>query len=237
MRRSFKVLLTREEEDALREAPLFKREGFEPFLLPLIKTLPLPFELPPGNFDYVLFQSKRAVKLFLEKASFPEGAKPVAVGKKTARLLKEMGFKEVLLPREERAEGLLRLFKELPRGRVLIPRSAVGRELLLRELPPLGFEVVPLEVYTTEPVLYEDFKLPEEGFILFYSPSAVKAFFANLQKHRIPLNELNLLPVAVGKTTEKAVKEAGFKEVYAASEPSTEAVLKLLKDLARKLPY
>ncbi|NPB06638.1 MAG: uroporphyrinogen-III synthase [Aquificae bacterium] len=235
MPKSFRVVLTREEEDARKDAELIRRAGFEVRLLPLIKTRPLDFEPPRGRFNYVVFQSKKALKYYLLKAPYPEGATPVAVGRKTAEAVKELLKLEPLVAQKERAEGLVELFKSLKPGKVLLPRSAVGREELIKELPKLGFEVKAVNVYATEPVLYESFSLEPYSVVLLFSPSAAKALFANLQKSRTSPKELKLTLVAVGPTTEKALKQLGLRPVLVAPTPSVEGVLELLKSLARKL--
>ncbi|NPA32014.1 MAG: uroporphyrinogen-III synthase [Aquificae bacterium] len=233
-----RVLITREENDAKRDAELFKRAGLEPVLLPLIRSRALDFEPPRGRYDYVVFQSRRAVRFFLERSRIPEGALIVAVGKKTALELKRFGHGADLVPEEESARGLLRLFEGLKRGRVLVPRSRIGRKELSEGLSGMGFFVEELEVYTVEEVLYERGEL--EGALrsdvaLFYSPSAVSAFFANLQKNGIPLRALGLSFVAIGKTTKEALLERGVGEVLVSRSPSSENVLELLLRLARSL--
>ncbi len=237
----FKVILTREEEDIERDRPLFEKEGFEVIPLPLIKTLELPWEPPEESYDYVVFQSQKAVKFFFKKMeNLPPSVRIVAVGQKTRKYLSGHGFKEILIPEEESASGLIKLFKKLPPGKVLIPRSAIGKTELIEFLKEEGFEVTALNIYTTFGVEYSpsEFRKRLKGdFILFYSPSAVRGFFANLQRSGIPLEDLNLNFVAVGKTTKEELQKRGVKEVHIPQKPSSEALIRLLRELARNLYY
>ncbi len=233
---SSKVILTRERNDIKKDKTLFESQGFEVIELPLIRTVPLPAELPSQEYDYIVFQSQKAAKYFLERWKPSPKAKIIAVGEKTAKLLKELGYEVFKVPEKQSAEGLIEIFKDLPEGQVLIPKSKIGRKELIDFLQKEGFQVYELDLYTTEPVIYrkEEFisKLSEGKFILFYSPSAVKAFFANLQKNGIALEDINLRYVAVGETTKRALRERGIEDMLTPEKPSTEAIVKLLKKLA-----
>lgn len=236
MQSSFKVILTREEEDIKKDKKLFEAEGFRVIELPLIKTVSLPAELPTQDYDYVVFQSQKAVKYFFERWKISPKAKVIAVGEKTAELLRKSGYEVFRVPEKQSAEGLIETFRNLPKGVVLIPKSKIGKRELLEFLQSSGFKVYELDLYTTEPIIYpkEEFvaKLSEGDFILFYSPSAVSAFFANLQRHEIALKDISLQFVAVGETTKVALTSEGVKEVLTPEKPNTEAIIKLLKSLA-----
>ncbi|RUM27850.1 MAG: uroporphyrinogen-III synthase [Aquifex sp.] len=230
-----KIILTREEEDIGKDKKLFEKEGFTVIELPLIKATALDFKLPSRDYDYIVFQSKRAIKYFLEKEEIVDKAKIVAVGKKTAEELRNYGYKADLIPDEENVQGLIRLFKKLQKGKVLIPRSKIGRNELIEFLRRENFTVFPVNVYTVEPVLYDERFLLEKlkgDFIVFHSPSAVKAFFANLQKHGIGKEKLNLKYIAIGKTTKESLYRFNVKDVLMPQKPSTEHIIKLLKSMA-----
>ncbi len=234
MHKSFKLILTREKEDIEKERRNFEKEGIEVIPLPLIRTIPLNWEIPNKKFDYLVFQSKKAVKFFLEKKKIPEETKIIAVGEKTKKFLEEKGYRVFLIPEKENAQGLIQVFEKLQKGSVLIPRSKVGREELINFLKEKGFEVYPIDVYTTESVIHEKEKflnaLSEGNFIAFYSPSSVKSFFANLQKHGISKDKLNLKFIAIGETTKEELKKHGIEEVKVPKKPRTEEIIKLIKN-------
>jgi uroporphyrinogen-III synthase len=77
-----KVLLTRSKDDIERDRKPFEKEGFEVIALPLIQDVPLDFDLPEGPFDFVLFQSQKAVKHFFAKCSLTGKEKILGGGRK-----------------------------------------------------------------------------------------------------------------------------------------------------------
>ncbi len=228
-----KVILTRSKEDIERDKRFFEREGLSVVALPLIRTVPVEFCLQTAETDYVVFQSAKAVKYFLNRASIPEGAKVVAVGEKTASALEREGYRADILPSDSSAKGLVELFKGLSKGKVLIPRSAVGRTELIEFLKGEGFDVLPISVYTTEGVVYPKVefisRLSEGDFIVFASPSAVNGFFANLQKAKGENLLDRLIVCSIGKTTKSSLEAKGVKVSLVPPKPSMEAVATTLK--------
>jgi uroporphyrinogen III methyltransferase/synthase len=77
-----------------------------------------------------------------------------AIGPATAEAIVEHGLRVEIVPREYRAEGLVeRLRPELARGdRVLLPRAAQTRDVLVRDLTRLGADVTEVAAYTTRQV-------------------------------------------------------------------------------------
>ena len=223
-----RVILTREEEDIERDRKVFEGYGFEVVSLPLIRSEGVPFEDNSGTFDWVVFQSVRAVRFFLERAEIPSECKIAVVGEKTKNYLESLGYRVDFVPEDQSAEGLS---KELPLSggeRVLIPRSSIGRETLLKGLKERGCDVVDLVVYRVEVERHSPEKvrgtLAGGGFIVFASPSAVKGLFANLQREEI-LNYLrNLVVVAIGKTTKNYLESEGVTADIIPTKPLMEEV-------------
>ncbi len=222
-----RVILTRSPEDIEKDRGLFEKFGFEVIPLPLIETQPIDFEAPPEAPDIVVFQSAKAVRYFLSRAGVGE-ARVYAVGDKTARALKEKGVKVFKVASESNALGLLR---EFPEGRgelVLVPRSEQGREELIVGLREKGYRVHPLNVYRTVEVSHEpeSFRSVVEGggFLVFASPSAVRSFFANMQRSGIEALQSNLVVVAIGKTTKKELEKFGVVPKVIPAKPLMEEV-------------
>ena len=230
-----RVLLTRSKDDIERDRKLFEKEGFEVIALPLIQDVPLDFDVPEGPFDFVLFQSQKAVKHFFAKCSLTGREKILTVGEKTKAEVEKYGYNVWAVPTEFYAEEVARLLQGYG-GRVLIPRSSVGREEAIESLRKLGFEVVPLDVYETRLLDYapEEFeaKVRPSDFLVFASPSAVKGFFANLQK----LRDKSLLKdkkiICIGKTTKGEWERTFGTPCETPEKPTMENVLKLLKKFA-----
>ncbi len=230
-----KVLFTRSKEDIEKDRELFEREGFEVLALPLIEDVPLDFEVPEGPFDFVVFQSQKAVKHFLEKYPLKGKERILAVGEKTKALVEKYGYKVWAVPKDFYAEELSKLLHGHS-GKVLIPRSSIGRENVIESLKSLGFEVIALDVYETKLLEYtaEDFKAKVElsDFLVFASPSAVKSFFANLQKLRDKSFLKNKKVLCIGKTTKGEWQRTFDIPCETPEKPTMEEVLRLLKKLA-----
>lgn len=225
---SERVILTRSLEDIERDRKLFEKLGFAVVPLPLIETVPLDFQVPEDNFDFVIFQSAKAVRYFLRKAKLPPSTKIVAVGKKTEKALEEWGYRADIIPEDYSAGGIV---KSLPEGRgetVLIPRSEEGRREAIEGLEKKGYRVLALNIYRTtelrhDPALIEG-SLSAGGFIVFASPSAVRSFFANLQKDKASLILRSLVVVAVGKTTKGELEKRGVEVNLMPAKPLMEEV-------------
>jgi uroporphyrinogen-III synthase len=197
--------------------------------------VPLDFDMPEGPFDFVLFQSQKAVRHFFAKCSLTGKEKILAVGEKTKAEAEKHGYNVWAVPTEFYAEEVSKLLQGYG-GRVLIPRSSVGREEAIESLRKLGFEVVSLDVYETRLLDYppEEFeaKVQLSDFLVFASPSAVKGFFANLQK----LRDKSLLKdkkiVCIGKTTKGEWERTFGTPCETPEKPTMEDLLKLIKKLA-----
>ncbi len=223
-----RVILTRSKEDIEKDRKLFEKYGFEVVELPLIETERLDFELPEGKVDYVVFPSAKAVRYFLSGAKIPRGAKLVAVGEKTGNVLKELGYEVSLIPKDMSAEGVVREFPEGKGEVVLVPRSEQGRRELLEGLSEKGYRVIPLNVYRTVQVKYDEGEivssLRKGGFIVFASPSAVRGLFANLQKDRAVALLKDVVVVSIGKTTKKELEKFGLRPNIMPMKPLMEEV-------------
>jgi len=233
--RRVRVLLTRTKEDIERDKPIFEREGFEVISMPLIEDVGLDFLPPQEEFDFVIFQSQKAVKHFFSKGKLTGKEKILAVGEKTKELLEKYGYKVWAMPLSYYGEELVKLL-EGKTGKVLIPRSSIGREEVAQRLMDMGFEVVLLNVYETKLLEYppEEFeeKLRISDFLVFASPSAVRSFFANLQK----LSNRKVLKgkkvVCIGKTTKGEWEKLFDIECEIPEKPTMNEVLKTIKKLA-----
>lgn len=229
-----KVCLTRAREDIERDAVLFEQAGIETISLPLIEEEPIEFELPNEKFDFVVFLSPRAARLFLSKQKLSD-EKIVAVGKKTKETVESFGYKVWAMPEAYYGDQIPQLLKGQS-GRVLIPRSAIGKEEVIDNLKKLGLEVFPLNVYTVKEKLYSKdeilCKLMEADALLLASPSAVRSLLVNLPKQEL----LKLLPqkrvICFGNTTKACFEENLTVECLTPEKPSIESVIALLRTMA-----
>ncbi|MFN3598363.1 MAG: uroporphyrinogen-III synthase [Aquificaceae bacterium] len=229
-----KIALTRSQEDTQKDKVLFEREGFEVFPLPLIEEEALEFEIPSLCFDYVIFQSQKAVRHLLSKHKLKE-EKIVVVGEKTKKAVEDFGYRVWAMPESYYGEEIVKLFEDL-RGRVLVPRSAVGRDEVIEGLKGLGLEVYAINIYRVKEKLYDkDYLydvLSKVDALFFASPSAVKGLFANLQKQEITRLLEKKKVLCIGKTTKDFLRKELSIEALMPKKPTIEEVVKLLKKLA-----
>ncbi|MFN7065444.1 MAG: uroporphyrinogen-III synthase [Aquificaceae bacterium] len=231
---AFRIALTRSPEDIQKDRKLFEEAGFEVIPLPLIEEETLEFEVPSFKFDFVIFQSPRAVRLFLSRHRLKD-ERIVVVGEKTRKALEAFGYKAWAMPKDYYGKEIVGLFKGLE-GRVLIPRSAVGRDEVVEGLRVLGLEVYALDVYRVKERLHKREELikalSKTDVVLFASPSAIKGLLANLQKQEVTRLLEGKKLVCIGKTTGDFLREKLNLEAQLPEKPTMEEVIRLLRSLA-----
>ena len=162
------IVITRAAAQAQRFVDLLEAEGARVLAAPTIAIEPPPSWEPLDaaleqidGFAWVAFTSVNGVamvdrRLTARRHSWTTiGRRRVAaIGPATAEALAEHGVRAEVVPAEYRAEGLVaRLRAELRRGdRVLLPRAAQTRDVLVAELRAAGAEVVEVPVYVTRRV-------------------------------------------------------------------------------------
>ncbi len=114
-----------------------------------------------GRFTWVIFTSVNGVRMIEARLnalgrswSALAGARVAAIGPATAAALEARGVRVEVVPGEYRAEGLVeRLRGVVGAGdRILLPRAAQTRDVLVRELARLGAEVTEVASYRTLPL-------------------------------------------------------------------------------------
>ncbi len=144
-----------------------------------------------GDFRWVIFTSVNGVGILRRRLEASgrdlgalSGARIAAIGPATAQALRRWGREPEIVPREYRAEALVeRLRAEVrPGDRVLIPRAAEARALLVAGLAELGAHVTEVPAYRTRPVrdgadrLREALRSGGIDAITFTSSSTVRNF-------------------------------------------------------------
>ena len=118
-------------------------------------------------------------------------------------------------------------------GRVLVPQSAEGRDVFGPMLRDTGVDVRCIATYglvTVAPTQQEVDAVRacsvEDSFIVFMSPSAVRATVENFPD---PEHLKCLRAISVGPSTSKALREAGLKVFAEAIEHTESGVVECLK--------
>ena len=194
------ILVTRPREQAERFATLLEAAGATVLVAPTIAIEP-PSSWEPldealgraSRYEWVIFTSVNGVamaRLRLERAGRGSevfaSCRLAAIGPATAEALRVWGRAPEVVPDEFVAEGLAdRLRSLIRRGdRVLLPRAAETRDVLVRELQAMGADVDEVAAYRTRaateraPSLRDALSRRTVDVVTFTSSSTVKSFVA-----------------------------------------------------------
>jgi uroporphyrinogen-III synthase len=182
-----------------------------------------------GRFDWIVFASRHAVAAVLaELPQAPARVKVAAIGAATAQVLRQRGWPVDLVPEDASAAGLVQAFAarhELTSGmlRILYPASSRALPTLAAGLRQLGAEVSQVEAYRTEGAPLDvagcrDWIAREAvGAVTFTSPSAVDELARVLGEADFAHLLSTAAPVAIGRTTARALSARGHHPVVASS--------------------
>jgi len=159
------IVVTRAAAQAQRFTQLLAEAGARVLEAPAIVIAPPPSWEPLdaaldalGTFTWVIFTSVNGVAMVDRRLparglawAALAGRRVAAIGPATADALAEHGVRPDLVPDEYRAEGLLERLRGLitPADRVLLPRAAQTRDLLVTGLRRLGAQVTEVPAYAT----------------------------------------------------------------------------------------
>jgi uroporphyrinogen III methyltransferase/synthase len=162
------IVVTRAVEQAGRFVALLHEAGARIIQAPTIVIAP-PASWTPldaaladlARFTWVIFTSVNGVSMVDRRLgdlgrswSALAGARVAAIGPATAAALERHGVLVALMPEEYRAEGLVDRLRGILGGgdRVLLPRAAQTRDVLVTELRRLGADVTEVAAYQTRAV-------------------------------------------------------------------------------------
>jgi len=174
------------------------------------------------SFDWILFTSKNAVKYFIrllrdEKTRIPKHVQIAAVGPVTAAALRKHKIRVAKMSTKTTSENLVRELHYLHGKRVLFPRSDIAPRGLIDSMRKHGAKVTVIPLYTTVPIPLTNAQ--KAGLlagtydtISFKSPSGIRGLLAQFtatEKRKI----LAIPAEAIGPTTSRSAREAGFRRV------------------------
>jgi uroporphyrinogen-III synthase len=170
------------------------------------------------TYDWVVLTSPNAAARFLsaveDVSKVPELA---VVGPGTATVVFEYGFSVSLLADRSVGEGLVDAFP-VGNGRVLIPRSAIARDVVPDGLRSKGWTVDTVDAYRTEPTQGDPALLPSlrsADAIAFTSSSTARAFLA-----WYGVAGLAEAVISIGPETTRTLRDAGV-DVARTADPYT----------------
>ena len=193
-----------------------------------------------ATYDWVILTSPRTVERFwphLRDARDLGTAKVACIGSGTVEALARFHVVADLVPDRFVAEGLLEAWPADPpdgrRGRVLLPRAAVARDVIPTELALRGWDVDVVEAYRTEPADPDPEALERArtaDAICFTASSTVTNYL------RLAGGAAAIPPVvaSIGPATSATARQAGLTVTVEAEDQTIDGlVTALTKALAR----
>ena len=233
-----RVVVTRAREQASDLVERLHRFGAETIELPAI-TIDEPDDggeelrecaawLSRGDFEWVVFTSANAVDRFcalLRDAREFGRTRVAAIGPGTADALRRFGVEPDLVPERFVAESLVDGFPS-GKGKVLLPRAAVARDVLVTGLATKGWAVTAVAAYRTRAVEPSTSALAEAAkadAITFTSSSTVTNFVQVAGLDSIPP-----VVVCIGPVTAATARDAGLTVDVVADEHTIEGVVQAI---------
>jgi uroporphyrinogen III methyltransferase / synthase len=161
-----RIVITRDRSQAQELAEPLEALGAAALLLPAIEIREASDPAPLDNaiaaldsYDWLIFTSANGVRHFIDRLDrSPQDLRNLksricAIGPATKAAVEGLHLKVDLMPREYVAESLVEAFanEALQFRRILLPRAAVARDLVPRELSRMGATVDVVEAYRTVP--------------------------------------------------------------------------------------
>ena len=156
------IVVTRARKDASNLVEQIFDLGGEAIEIPSIEIKPIfnkkneIYIKNSTNYDWLVFTSVNGVEEFFSRfIKFHHDirklgkTKIATIGSETARSVKKYGLKVDLIPKKFIAESLIKEFKnqKVKENKILIPRAADSRELLIEELRKMDNKVDEMKIY------------------------------------------------------------------------------------------
>ncbi|KAK6621927.1 hypothetical protein RUM44_001734 [Polyplax serrata] len=238
------------EEDAYYEA--FRSVGYNVTLIPV-----LDFEFinlnqllrmikASNKYSGIIFSSPRCVKgvklcIQNEDGSILEkwkNSKNYVVGEKTGKLAEDLGL--VVLGKEAgNGDDLADIISKGTHTKpFLYPIGSLTQKKFQEKLKQNGITVEEILIYNTKqhPLLEENILksnyFGKRVYIIYFSPSGVTFTLPLLRKMELDFNNLKF--VAIGPTTETAIKNNGLQVAATSAVPNPENLLSAVQNIERE---
>lgn len=249
-----RILVTRAREQASALSEQIEELGGEALEAPMISVREPEDKTPLQNaintvesYDWIVFTSVNGVKFFFDEMknlkrdirSLGQN-KICAIGPKTKSLLEEKGLFVEAMPEIFRAEAVAEVLKDkMPEpGKILLPRSNLGREVLVTELENLGHTVDDVVCYET---VRSDFlgntlkeRLTEKDIhlITFTSSSTVKNFMELINNDASLVEGIDI--ASIGPITSETARELGLNVTIEADTYTIDGLIKAITSYVKK---
>jgi uroporphyrinogen III methyltransferase/synthase len=176
------------------------------------------------RYQWIIFTSVNGVDHFAGRLAhlrrtLSGAIRAAAIGPETAKAVESLGVAPEVVPEEYRAEAILgKLRPETMRGqKVLVPRAAEARDVLIRTLRDWGAEVDVVEAYrtvapTSDPApLRARLLRGEVDAVTFTSSSTVKNFQAIFAGDDLKRLLARSAVACIGPITQSTAEEVGMR--------------------------
>ncbi len=220
------LVLCRTEIQSELDSKHFNEAGFNVYLLPTIKIIPIEIDCLTklkDLYNYVIFTSVNSVKFYFKfinknKIDIKFDA-IICVGNKTKKTCIENGLDNIFVPDNNSSEGIIEYFRMLDtKGKnILIPGSKISNTKLVDELKVLGSLVTFLPIYDNIIPDHLDIKENIEAIknvkidmFVFTSPSTFNNFLEIMQINKAKDYFENIKIACIGSITKKSIEEKGL---------------------------
>ena len=226
------VLVTRARAQADRFAELLEQAGARVLLAPTIVIEPpdswAPLDAALGrsqHYRWAIFTSVNGVEMVRRRLEqLGRGRETLAscriaaIGPATAEALRAWGLPAEVVPEEYVAEALAERLRPLihPGERVLLPRAAETRDVLVRALEALGAVVDEVAAYRTRAAteqaadLRDALRRREVDVVTFTSSSTVKHFAALWSPTELAMLMAGVTVACIGPITRRTASQLGL---------------------------
>jgi len=193
-----------------------------------------------ASYDWLIFTSANGVRFFVERLDRSSGdlrqlrARICAIGPATRGAVEALHLKVDVMGKEYVAESLLEAFasEDLAGKRVLLPRAAVARDVILAELGRHGAQVDVVEAYrTVAPERTTEFPAAVDA-ITFTSSSTVQNFVAMYGAGALA----GVHAVSIGPITSRTAREWGIEIAAEAREFNVDGLVQAILAVCENKP-
>jgi uroporphyrinogen III methyltransferase/synthase len=231
-----RIIVTRSRKQAGCLIRALEKHGAEVIAIPAIAiedpSDPRPLEraaAAAAAYELVIFTSANAVSQWAKRDPATITGAICAIGPGTATALRRHKMRPSFVPRRYLAEGVLDALADFPLAgkRVLIPRAAVGRDVIPEELRRRGALVDVVEAYRTvmPPESVAKARDVKADLVTFTSSSTVQNF-GRLFAGKPPA----IAAASIGPITSKTARELGWRVVIEASESTISGLVAAIRE-------
>ena len=182
---------------------------------------PMEFEWPKQNPHWIFFSSRTAVRRFAER--MPDGLSEVkygAIGDGTARTMRNHGMEPDYIAEPRDLDADLSAFAGQVKGqRIVFPGAERGLRTAQKALEGSA-EIIDIAVYRNQPKA--SFEVQRPDIAVMTSPMNARTYLEHYPERKMDKF------VAIGSSTESALKEAGARRVTRAHRPAEMSLLEAL---------